>query len=219
MKRFTPNLREQRPADVVLEDLNELFKKPWRDRISEASDMVASLRTEANLLRWFVAKVGRRREWPKLTGAQSFTLFSSETMLARINLWFPLPNDASDSYRRYLSIEEIHNHDFDFFTTCLFGPGYVSTFWQDPTFHDRRRVGERIDLTQREVHQLQGDEVWFVEASTDFHAQHAPPAFSVTLNVLPNWLERPTTIQYVLDEQHRIKTVIDSALPPVDVAA
>jgi len=220
MKRFVPTIDSgSRSPDAIFADLEEAFRSPWRHRMVEIADLIAGLRAEANLLRWFIAKVARRKEWPKLTGAQSFTLFSSETMLARINLWFPLSADASDSYRRYLSIEELHNHDFDFFTTCLFGPGYVSTFWQDHEFHETRRVGDKIALTDRETHRLEGNDVWFVAASTDFHSQHAPSSFSVTLNILPNWLERPTTIQYVLDEGHSIKTVIDSGLPPIDLAA
>lgn len=220
MKRFIPTTRDASPCpEAALAELEQIFQSPWRHRMVEIADIIAGLRADASLLRWFVAKVADRKEWPNLTGAQSFTLFSSETMLARVNLWFPLPPDASDSYRRYLSIEEVHNHDFDFFTACLFGPGYTSTFWQDRAFRDNRRVGELVSLTHREEHRLDGDEVWFVDASTDFHAQHAPPSFSVTLNVLPNWLERPTTIQYVLDEEHRIKTVIDSGLPPIDLAA
>ncbi len=220
MKRFIPKASDDvRGPDAILAELEEVFRSPWADRMEEIATLVSALRVDGNLLRWFVAKVAKRREWPKLTGAQSFTLFSSDTMLVRINLWFPLPPGASESYRRYLSIEEIHNHDFHFFTTCLFGPGYTSTFWRDEDFTETRRVGETLLLKEQQVHRLQGEEVWFVEASSDFHSQHAPESFAVTLNVLPNWLERPTTIQYVLDDQHRIKTVIDSGLPPVDLAA
>lgn len=218
LKACSPSMRQAGPAEIF--DAMEIaFRQDWHSRIDDVGELIESLKVDAKLLRWFVARVGSQGGWPTMAGAQSFTMHASETMLARINLWFPPNTISSESYRRYLSIDEIHNHDFDFFTTCLHGDGYDSTFWEDSAFNENRRVGDKIHLTEMRELTLGQQDIWFIKASKDYHAQHWPKSFGVTLNILPNWRDRPTTIQYVLDGSHNIKTVIDSGLPPLDLVA
>jgi hypothetical protein len=208
-----------RPVGEVLSDLEELARGAWPSQMPAIAGLMAELRADNHLLRNFVLENARRASWPTLTGAQSFTIHASEALFVRINLWFAKLPSARESYRRYLSIDELHNHDFDFFTTCLYGPGYTSTFWVDVGHRDDRKVGDQVNLADERMVSLHGPQTWFVEAGRDYHAQHWPENFSITLNVIPRRRACLTTTQYTLDVDHKVKAVISSEFDPVTAEA
>lgn len=202
-------------ASSALNELSELLAGDWQSRKDEIASLVSTLADDDKLLRAFTRTYTDTFRWPELKGAQSFLVTKTDSMVVRLNLWFPGNESSVDTYRRYLSIDEIHNHDFDFFTACLFGPGYSTTFFRDETHHSARREFERVPLTDAETLKLEAGTVMFVECGRDFHMQHWPEAFSVTVNVIPRTFESGDRIQYILDGSHRIKTIINAKERPL----
>lgn len=204
----------RRGAREILAEMDRRISVDWAGDKAGIALLVAELAQDNKLMRAFVRSYCDALRWPVLTGAQSFVFLTTDNMFVRLNLWFPPDDPASplDTYRRYLSIDELHNHDFDFFTACLFGPGYTTSFFRDEDHHPQRRQGDRVRLSPGEhLHLAQGS-VMYVESGKDYHMQHWPAALSVTVNVVPRDYERGDRIQYVLDRDHVIKTVIDSTI-------
>lgn len=52
--------------------------------------------------------------------------------------------------------------------------------------------------------------VLFIAAGADYHAQHWQETFGVTLNVIPRDFETGDRIQYILDQDMRMKTILHS---------
>ncbi|MCI4592255.1 hypothetical protein MOK15_19425 [Sphingobium sp. BYY-5] len=195
----------------TLDRLDTIFAGDWASQMDLIAQEIAVLRDDHALLRTFVHGNALAKTWPRLSGAQSFTICSRPAFFARINLWMPYVNTAPDSYRRFLSVDVIHNHYFEFFTTCLLGPGYTSTFWRDPAHHPDRGIGDPVALLQGSEHSLSDAAVWFVEKGADYHSQHWPSDFSVTLNVMPRPRVDEWSVQYVLDDAHRVSSIIASS--------
>ncbi|MGW8142513.1 hypothetical protein [Sphingomonas zeae] len=196
--------------DDVLKRLDELVASGWREAKHAVADAMLSFRSNGLALRRLAAAAIASGKAPPLQGAQSFLLADRPDYAIRINMWFPLTGLArtNDRYRRYLSIDELHNHDFDFFSICLSGPGYTSLFYREEVFDPDRSAGERVPLEAPRVVSLTGDDVLFVEKEKDYHAQQWPTALTTTLNVIPRAVgER--RVQYVLDaESLSIRDVI-----------
>jgi hypothetical protein len=188
-------------AGTLYERLDGIFAESWQDNYENIAAILVSLRRDMTALDPFFAEMSNSGNWPDMAGAQSFVLYTSKHILVRINLWFPQSDSQrdNDQYRRYLSIDELHNHDFSFFTICLLGPGYRTRFYHDPCFSHTRNLGNRIELTDLGVLQLTEERVLFVEKDVDYHMQHWPDEFSVTLNVIPRNIPGKTNIQYILN--------------------
>lgn len=203
-----------RDAREILAEIDRRIAAGWAADKAGIAGLVAELARDDALMRAFLRSYCDIPAWPVLTGAQSFVFMTTDSMFVRLNLWFPPDDPASplDSYRRYLSIDELHNHDFDFFTACLHGPGYTTSFFRDEHHHARRRQGEKVALAEVESLHLGHGPVMYVESGKDYHMQHWPSALSVTVNVVPREYEQGDRIQYVLDTDHVVKTVIDSTI-------
>lgn len=182
-------------------------------RFEEASQLFSDLCGEGDqLISRFIIDSCRTGVWPEVAGAQSFRLMMTKNIIVRLNLWYP-PDNAEkplDSYRRYLSIDELHNHDFEFFTSCVFGPGYTTTLYRDDNHHENRIKGEKVDLSLVGTRRVAPKEIVFFEIGKDYHEQHWPEAFSVTLNVISRFLAKDHRVQYILNRDHTIRTVIDT---------
>ena len=198
-------------VEQSLQRLERIFAGGWRDDFGEIGNEIASLRDGRSLLRHFINVHARNLTWPALSGTQSFTIYNGASFYVRINIWMPYVKNMTDSYRKYLSIDVIHNHHFDFFTTCLHGPGYSSTFWRDDSHGPERQMGELVNLTREIRVSLSGQNIWFVERGADYHSQHWPDDFSVTLNVIPKERDDTAAVQYVLDDGGRVASIIASA--------
>lgn len=200
--------------NAVMHELDRLIGNgELHTRFDEIAQLFADLcQTGDALVKNFVVEACQRKEWPQVSGAQSFRLLMTDNIIVRLNLWYPPDNPESplDSYRRYLSIDELHNHDFEFFTSCVFGPGYTTTLYHDPNHHPNRQKGDFVQLEKLGTKHVQCGDIVFFEAGTDYHEQHWPPSFSVTLNLISRHLAREERVQYVLDTQHRVKTIIDT---------
>lgn len=187
--------------EPVLHRLDKLFEDDWRTRQAEIAGCLCALRRGHRALRALIARHSMDGEEARLQGAQSFLITHNDHYGIRVNLWFPQTKLAmvNPRYRKYLSIGELHNHDFDFFTLCLSGPGYTSRFYRDRCFSPWRGAGETLDLEALGSVCLAGEAVMLVEHSQDYHAQAWPESFTTTLNLIPN--EGPELrVQYVVDE-------------------
>jgi hypothetical protein len=199
-----------RAPDKVFADLDAVFSGDWQNRKDEVARLMLELRADYNLLRTFAVSIATAGKWPDLNGAQSYYVYQTDAVVVRMNLWFPYSskNPAIDTLRRYLSIEELHNHDFQFFTICLLGSGYRTHFYRDRDWSPDRVAGELLDLSDEGVHALNGTDVLFVDKNLDYHLQHWPDTFSVTLNVIPANDPASDKTQYILDKDSlRIKYV------------
>jgi hypothetical protein len=201
-------------ASEIYGRLDEVMAADWRARMPEIAGLLVELRRDQRALRHFVSFQLRDGAWPTLEGAQSFVLARTDSMIVRTNLWFPPAARTAnlDTYRKYLSIGEIHNHDFFFFTICLLGPGYTTQFYLDQAYSDSWDVGDKPMLEDLGVHALDDEKVLFVERDLDYHAQHWPQAFSATLNLIPRNVSGKHPVQYILDANDlSIKTVVSTA--------
>lgn len=207
-----PSSPGPRGARHILDEIDRRIAAGWVDDKPAIAALVAELACDDVLMRAFLRSYCDVPAWPVLTGAQSFVFMTTDSMFVRLNLWFPPDDPAAplDTYRRYLSIDELHNHDFQFFTACLYGPGYTTSFFHDEGHHSGRRQGEKVELAAGDSLHLGRGPVMYVESGKDYHMQHWPSALSVTVNVVPRDYERGDRIQYVLDADHVVKTVIDS---------
>lgn len=229
MKLFTPQPRsESADAPRTFARLNELVgvrtsgglhdiraDNDHDDLDQQIADHMEALTASGSLLNWFLAGAMQAARLPDLAGAQSYFVFDAEFLAARINLWPPYSERVgnSEAFRRYLSIEELHNHDFSFYTCCLLGPGYSSDFYRDAAFDPGLAVGDKPALEDLGSIHLAPGRTLLVDAFIDYHTQHWPADFSVTLNLIPKVRKKDVNVQYILDsETFRIKTVADSRL-------
>jgi hypothetical protein len=208
----TPPKRQQSTARDLLLDIDRMFEGDWRAAKTTIAELIGELAAEDKLMRAFIRTYCEAGDWPDLNGAQSFLVMKTDRILVRVNMWLTSGDTGqpTESFRRYLSIDEMHNHDFDFFTTCLYGSGYAATFYRDHGHHPSRCRGETVEVEPLGTIHLTRGPVLFVEAGADYHAQHWPETLSVTLNVIPRDFETGDRIQYILDQDMRVKTILDS---------
>ena len=162
-------------------------------------------------LRYFLGKSLQDETRRTLSGAQSFFIYSCAAFTARLNLWFPkdarISADHEDAVRQHFSYENCHNHNFDFFTVGLLGPGYRTEFFSTSQDLKDLREGDRIEAEKRWGLTLAKSDALFVPKDSHFHTQYEPESFSMTLNLMPN--QKLTSNQYVLQaDRSRIQRVI-----------
>lgn len=81
-------------------------------------------------------------------------------------------------------------------------PGFGLARW--------RELADWIEVEPLGAIHLPRGPVLFVEAGADYHAQHWPETLGVTLNVIPRDFETGDRIQYILDQDMRMKTILHS---------
>ncbi|HEX9963756.1 MAG TPA: hypothetical protein VGB04_02090 [Allosphingosinicella sp.] len=200
--------------EPVIERLHDFFSLGWRAHKREIAGCLQELRNGHRALRALIHEHTEADREPRLRGAQSFLLEYNDAFAIRINLW-PAKSflaEVNPRYRRYLSIDEMHNHDFDFFTISLSGPGYESRFFKDRDFNPDLTRGDKLDLEPLGMVALSGSQVLFVNRFTDYHSQQWPVSFTTTLNLIPR--ENPAMrVQYVVDEtNHLVRDVIRGSI-------
>lgn len=199
------------PKDILAE-LDDIFGDDWPSHEQRIADLMAALRHDGLLVRDWIQHAIAQETLPEMQGAQSFVIHRSPRMVARLNLWLP-PGELGHivpEYRRYLSIDELHNHNFDFFTILLLGSGYSARYYRDEDWISDLREGSTLDLGEPALFRLAGDAVHLVDRLLDYHSVNWPEEFSVSLNVMPN--DAPTEDQYIVDADHMsVKFVISAA--------
>lgn len=144
--------------------------------------------------------------------AQTMLLARSLGLVVRANIW--MPYDGNERHKRWqdrLYVYEVpHDHNFDFLTVGYYGPGYQTDLYE----YDRASVvglpDEPVELVPRGREQLVRGKVMMYRASRDVHAQYAPEAFSMSLNLLASDDSMAVKEQFLFDvERKRLRGPVD----------
>ncbi len=185
-----------------IKTLERLFEGGWIKNSDRISESFLDLAGGAELLSFFFNCYGLSTTWPNIAGAQSFVIYTGPTFYIRINVWMPRPKrqENSEKVGRYLSVDECHNHSYSFFTTIIFGPGYDSTFFDAPGTSDNLLPGCKIKLSNVRGVAVRSGQLLFVRKDIEFHIQHWPDDFTVSLNLVPCRPVDCSGRQYIVDE-------------------
>jgi hypothetical protein len=127
--------------------------------------------------------------------------------VVRANVWLPrrmLHGTNADGRKPQFSLEQAHDHNYDFLTVGYLGRGYDTEIWE----HDGQCSGEAeepVDLRFLERTSLPEHKVMLYRASKDVHVQLPPQDdFSISLNLLPPTI--PGREQYLFDFERSVVT-------------
>jgi hypothetical protein len=213
-EQATPN---DHPKQILAE-LDKIFADGWVGNEQRIADLMGALRHDGRLVRDWVQNAITQEALPELQGAQSFVIHRSQHMVARFNLWFPPGQHGYivPEYRRYLSIDELHNHNFNFFTILLLGSGYSAQYYRDENWISDLSEGDSLPLGEPKNFQLTEDAVHLIDSLYDYHSVAWPENFSVSLNVVPN--DKPTEDQYIVDHEKMVVKFVIPGLQSNEVA-
>jgi hypothetical protein len=192
--------------DSAIAHLRALTAGDYRSRSSEICSALSRLAVDGLVLKALVLECALAGKQIKLTGAQSFSLCSNDEFVMRVNCWYPksrLPAEGDLEHQKYFSIGVCHNHNFDFFTSCVIGPGYKSDFLLTGDDLSNLAEGDTINFSQKWRVRLGFGDAIFVPRETQFHTQELPESFSATINLIPISGQSKTGRQYTLDDDHK----------------
>lgn len=113
--------------------------------------------------------------------APTFIIHSDERITLRLVIWLPLSGHFG---KTPFSYEELHDHNFDFWTVNVFGDGYRTRMYD----YDYNKVtglsDEVVTLNCRGDQVLSPDKIMFYTRSKDAHVQYPPDEVSVSLNLI-----------------------------------
>lgn len=207
-----PKSRAPDRYDSVVARLEQIFEDDWREHRDELAGLVAVLARDDMALRELVTRHCGDGSWPTMAGAPSFDLRKTPRYRLRLNLWYPPASftEGRQEHANYHSVGQCHNHAFDFFTACVFGPGYDSRFFRLAADDIRLDAEQDAALIDEGVLTLMPGEVWYVERDRDFHTQQWPSAYAITLNLIPRPAPDESARQYLIDEERlRVLKVVD----------
>lgn len=122
---------------------------------------------------------------------QTFILARRPGFYLRVNLW-PAGNDAlarldQQHFNKFYVYGDryAHDHNFDFLTIGLHGPGYQTDLWTYDNTCVTGNIGEQVQLTAHGRQRLAPGTMLLFRKSVDIHTQLAPEALSVSLNFIP----------------------------------
>jgi hypothetical protein len=200
----------------LLNEIDDLFRDGYRKNREKITTSIKKI-YDTNLVIPFLAKsVSENSKIIFYPNAQSYNFYNGANFYVRVNYWLSENENSTvikDRVDKYYSIDILHNHWFDFFSLGLFGPGYASNFYHagDESLA-QARIGNVIDLTEISEITLSEGEVIFVSKANDFHIQHKPKSFSLSLNFIPmvhDTVGYPYTDQILVDPVTRIVKVIN----------
>jgi len=134
---------------------------------------------------------------------QTFILARRRRFYLRVNLW-PAASDALAhldpvSFNKFYVYGDryAHDHNFDFLTIGLHGPGYLTDLWTYDNAGVTGSIGEQVQLTAQGRQRLAPGTMLLFRKSVDVHTQLAPEMLSVSLNFIPE--VSPISEQYLFD--------------------
>jgi hypothetical protein len=145
-----------------------------------------------------------------ITGDQVKNLYAENSLICavfkqcsvRLNFWHPtsdildLPHIKSELHIYGMH----HDHNFDFLTVGMWGPGYMTEVYSYDRDTIDGYIGEKVNPHYHGLKQLQRGDVHFYRKSHHIHSQIAPTELSISLNVLID-----PEISDIMDEQFRFK--------------
>lgn len=196
----------------VIEALEPLVQAGHRRNAEKINDVMGQFSRNALAVRMLLLRLAGNEVAFALSGAQSFFLYATDSFALRLNAWYPVPRlnqDAVTDFLEYFSIGFCHNHNFDFFTTCVLGEGYHSQFLETSVDTETLTTGSQVPFDREWEERLTLGSSLFVPRDTVFHTQKVPDSFSVTINLIPVGGRSRSGRQYTLDEdRHRVRRVI-----------
>jgi len=134
---------------------------------------------------------------------QTFILARRPGFYLRVNLW-PAASDAlarldQQHFNKFYVYGDryAHDHNFDFLTIGLHGPGYQTDLWSYDNASVTGSIGEQVQLTSNGRQRLAPGTMLLFRKGVDIHTQLAPEALSVSLNFIPE--VSPISEQYLFD--------------------
>jgi hypothetical protein len=204
----------------ILEELRALTLSGHRENAEPICSTLKRLSEDGLAIKAFALQCARNEIALTLTGSQSFALHANDAYMLRINNWYPKPKlgqTALQEHERYFSIGVCHNHNFDFFTTCILGPGYDSRYHRTDADIDDLHEGDTIEMAESWSLRLGTGDAMFVPRETHFHTQWYPSAFSATINLIPIGGQSESGRQYTLhDDCRTVKRVIVAQTAPTN---
>jgi hypothetical protein len=199
-------------CDEILKRLDLLAAGDYRSSVDSIGATMSALAEDGLLMKAFAIRTARGVIPVRLTGAQSFAIYSGRNCMLRLNAWYPrtmCSSSAELEHSRYFSIGVCHNHNFDFFTTCVLGPGYESRFLRTHQDVQGLAEGDAIEFAETWTLQLGLGRSAFVPRDTDFHMQFYPESLSATINLIPYAGQSASGRQYTLEDGLRtVKRVV-----------
>lgn len=111
----------------------------------------------------------------------AIVLHRAKHFLVRAVIWLP---DGIKGQRSNVRDIRIHDHNFNFLTLGLFGPGYQTEVWEYEHEVGRNFVGTKVPVRRQGMLQLTEKQVFYFSRSIDIHRQLPPTSLSVSLNIL-----------------------------------
>ncbi|WP_251476406.1 hypothetical protein [Stenotrophomonas lactitubi] len=148
---------------------------------------------------------------------QSFILARRSGFYLRVNLWPAADDPFADVNRGHFDrfyvygSQYAHDHNFDFLTIGLHGPGYQTDLWTYDNASVAGSVGEQVALTPQGRQRLAPGTMLLFRKSVDVHAQWPPETLSVSLNFIPE--VTPVSEQYLFDIHAGRIASIEELLP------
>ncbi|WP_156437653.1 MULTISPECIES: hypothetical protein [unclassified Sphingomonas] len=208
---------DERITRQSLEELDTLFADGYRKNQIQILTDISCLARSGRVITYFLKQAVARESLANMIGAQCYLLHMGGHYLARLNFWPPKSNKrsvVSDRVRRYFSIDVLHNHSFDFFTVGILGCGYRSQFYEAPLSElDGRSVGECLTLRPTHALSLSQGKAIFVTKGTDFHIQHEPNEFSLSLNFIPRTFDSVGSVDNSQLILHPETKIIEKIIP------
>ncbi|AHY60966.1 hypothetical protein [Stenotrophomonas rhizophila] len=134
---------------------------------------------------------------------QTLILARRRGFYLRVNLW-PSANDELarldlQNFNKFYVYGDryAHDHNFDFLTIGLHGPGYQTDLWTYDNTGVTGSIGEKVLLTAHGRQRLAPGTMLLFRKSVDIHTQLAPESLSVSLNFIPE--VSPISEQYLFD--------------------
>lgn len=111
----------------------------------------------------------------------AIVLHRARHFLVRAVIWLP---DGIKGQRSNVRDIRIHDHNFNFMTLGLYGPGYQTEVWEYDHEVGRNLVGTEVPVRHQRMLQLEERQVFYFRSSLDIHRQLPPTRMSVSLNIM-----------------------------------
>lgn len=148
---------------------------------------------------------------------QSLILARRRGFYLRVNFWpsvsDPLAFQSQEYFDKFYVYGDrfAHDHNFDFLTIGLHGPGYQTDLWTYDAANVKGCIGEKVQLAAHGRMRLAPGTMLLFRKALDIHTQLAPEALSVSLNFIP--LVPPITEQYLFDVHNGCIASIEHMFP------
>lgn len=141
-------------------------------------------------------------------------LYRSKHFILRMVIWLP---DGMKGHQSGFTDSTLHDHNYNFMTLGLLGPGYQTDVWQYDPKLDIDQTGESVAARRQGILQLAEGCVFYFQKGVDIHSQLPPEKLSVSFNIMES--DEMLRMQYEFnqlspteDDHLHVATLV---LPPV----